>query len=45
MIDAHNDPVQTISRWADIYKFVFRLTLMTIMFIGLILKIIILPFI
>ena len=33
------------SRWADIYKFEFRLTLMTIMFLGLILKIYILPFI
>ena len=31
------------SRWADIYKFEFRLTLMTIMFLGLILKINILP--
>ena len=34
-----------ISRWADIYKFEFRLTVMTIMFLGLILKINILPFI
>ena len=33
------------SRWADIEKFEFRLTLMTIMFIGLILKINISPFI
>ena len=33
------------SRWADIYNFEFRLTLMTIMFLCLILKINILPFI
>ena len=33
------------SLWADIYKFEFFLTLMTIMFLGLILKINILPFI
>ena len=37
--------VYASSRWADIHKFEFCLTLMTIMFLGVILKINILSFI